>query len=133
MEAGREIDELVAIEVMGWAKRTAELNDEQAAIVPPGWTDLSAKRWLGRYLNQLVPAYSTSIADAWLVVEHMRLKRRYLYLNDTMGQYRCVFYTVEDTLNPRFFDAPTEPPWVFAATAPLAISRAAVAAVGVEC
>lgn len=132
MDAGPELDAEVALKVMGWAKRTIESNDEQVAIVPPGWTDLSGRRWWGHRLDELVPPYSTSIAAAWLIVEHLRLQRFYLYLNDTMGQYRCVFYTVENTLNLRFFDAPIEPPWAFADTAPHAVSLAALAAVGAE-
>ncbi len=60
MEAGRELDALVAERVMGWQVSYAEKRGR-----PP----LQDDRW-GRYGP--VPHYSTEIAAAWQVVEQVQ-------------------------------------------------------------
>jgi hypothetical protein len=69
--AGRELDAEVAEKVMGWQRHLTDSNREQYVVVPPNWTDWSTARWLGHDLNELVPAYSTSIEAAWQVVARM--------------------------------------------------------------
>lgn len=115
----RELDAEVAVQLFGWARRTTELNDEQAITVPPDWTDLRAARWWGHDVNELVPHYSTDIAAAWSVVDHMQ-GRQFADLSiawdirDDKWCWVARFGRVEAT----------------AYTAPEAICRAALAAVG---
>lgn len=90
MEAGRELDARIAIEIMGWARLATPFNTEQAVIVPPGWTDLSAKRWLGHPLLELVPPYSTDIAAAWPVAEKLRETHGEVWIRSTeSGWWNC--------------------------------------------
>ena len=82
MNAGRELDALIAEQVMGWRCDPGLANEPDGTIntafwYPPEWdTELGA--WpstMGRQQHgpyDLVPHYSTSIADAWLVVEKFR-------------------------------------------------------------
>ena len=58
----REIDRLVAEKVMGWT----HLPNQAEFWYPPGVHPLS------NIYGHTVPSYSTSISDAWLVVERMR-------------------------------------------------------------
>jgi hypothetical protein len=137
MDAGRELNALVAVEVMGWAKRTTEFNDEQVAVVPPDWTDLSAKRWLGHSLFELVPPYSEDIAAGFVVVEHMRAQGWIWHIaigaTVTVSIERAGIrhYNLEGVLvgpGSRRIDVhPVAPDEL-----PLALCRAALAAVGVE-
>jgi hypothetical protein len=61
MEAGRELDALIAERVMGWRQTLFSNFPDQ--LEPP---DEPGKA-------RSVPHYSTDIAAAWLVVEKMRL------------------------------------------------------------
>jgi hypothetical protein len=62
MPAGREMDRLVAIHVLGWVKpRLLEHRRGDHRLQPP-----DSKQWL-EPLN-----YSTDISAAWAVVEHLR-------------------------------------------------------------
>lgn len=69
LEAGRELDALVAEKIFGWQRRPFECNAEQRVVVPPGWTDFSSRYWWGKDINSQVPAYSTEIGAAWQVAE----------------------------------------------------------------
>ena len=121
MEAGRELDALVAEKVMGFYWR--DVNEHQRALCPPGIDDFFEILW-GEDLDKYVPDYSTDITAAWLVVEkhpHYFILSR---TNDWRGpgmlgdpkKWVCRFYAPE-----RFK--------VVADTAPLAICRAALKAV----
>lgn len=111
MNAGRELDALVAEKVMG----------------------LAPVEWSGDCLvhgNQetggIVPAYSTNIPAAWKVVE--KLHGEHTFGLDWLGfegeEWRCVFNWGKDE-DRGFAHA-------VAATAPLAICLAALQAAGVE-
>ena len=73
MEAGRELDALVAEKVMEFRRIDISLNDEQKPLVPLDWADSLVRdtHWWGKDVNYLVPHYSTRIQDAWLVVEKL--------------------------------------------------------------
>jgi hypothetical protein len=120
MKAGRELDALIAEQVMGWTKRS--IPDE---IVGPEWYWCSEAG-----PKQLVSSWrpSTEIHWAWMVVERLR------------GQHCCTKlysdhgYVWECTLIKEFDDphAGEQPLFGQAETAPLAICLAALKAVGVE-
>lgn len=82
LQAGRELDALVAEKVMGWRwHRHGEVRGgwvHYASLLPPESTDhrvpvTSDDALLAKHERDtgLCPHYSTSIADAWLVVEKM--------------------------------------------------------------
>jgi hypothetical protein len=72
MDAGRELDALVAERVMGWRKRVSadHTNSPIKALRDFGviyaWKDRA-----GKEMGLDVPAYSTDIAAAWQVVVHI--------------------------------------------------------------
>lgn len=107
LEAGRELDALVAEKVMGW---TVALEDRGPCRV---WRphENSAER------SQPIPPYSTSIEAAWEVVEKMRQREFGFSLNDAWIAW--------------FLAAPNEYQ-ADADTAPHAICLAALKAVGVD-
>ena len=74
MEAGRELDALVAEKVMGWrlvkrGRRVATGSDYQKPGMEVGGFrgNDDARRWI----SHVCPEYSTDIAAAWEVVEKM--------------------------------------------------------------
>lgn len=79
-QAGRELDALVAERVMGWESITDELEIAKREGVPE---DVDSKRWHRKQVwfkgNErmaceecgTLPGYSTSIAAAWEVVNHL--------------------------------------------------------------
>lgn len=103
MEAGRELDRLVAEEVMGYAMTAVASSDGESLGL-----DFDTEDW------QVLPCYSTSIEAAWLVVE-----RNPECFSLEKGLYGWEAY---------FLGGST----AYAYTAPLAICMAALAAVGVE-
>ena len=69
MNAGRDLDALVAERVMGWVH-----HPEQILGMPPStqaefWTYMSGE---SRHHVPAIPSYSTSLAAAWEVVEKFR-------------------------------------------------------------
>jgi len=130
MEAGRELDALVAERVMGWTQRNTYAGPQwydQDGPVGRGATfqDEKTGTWLGWQP-------SLKIADAWEVVEALRARRRNLILND--GTHHPPTYEVQAGID-------EHGPWAFCAfeieggingrcaramTAPLAICRAAL-------
>jgi len=107
MPAGQEMDALVAEKVMG-----------VKCYCPPK-EDCLCHSWS--------PAYSTDIAAAWGVVEYIRtatraVNVRTLFASTGPDRYDCGIYD----------EVPGLDIWVEADTAPLAICRAALHAVGVE-
>ena len=128
MKAGPELDKLVAEKVMGWVL-TQDGPGEGA------WEDdYSADygRWMpsdspgaGPHAWETVPSYSTNIAAAWEVVEKVsELSDGHFTLMKFTTHYRAGFQTpVPYDSDDRFEH------WSVADTAPLAICRAALAAV----
>ena len=79
MEAGRELDALVAEKAMGWEwRRFPHAGDDVRALVSPeSWLFSAREKAIGDERlaggwNYNVPNYSTKIADAWEVVNAMR-------------------------------------------------------------
>lgn len=80
LEAGRELDILVAEQVMGWqietdAAKLKRLNRYIAQPVEAGWWRTPEGGW-----HSDPPAYSSEIAATWKVVERMKDKGRFLFL-----------------------------------------------------
>ena len=115
MEAGRELDALVAEKVMGWTR------DDRGAWVPPGCRPLR-----NGYYTERPGCYSTDIAAAWRVVEAMRVAGWYTKVEDG--------HDGPPSENPRGWHCRVSRAYDWfegwADTAPLAICRAALAAVG---
>jgi len=129
MEAGRELDALVAEKVMGievdlvvapfiYYSPYRDRYDEWAAGNEP-------------YIDKdgdihLIPRYSTDIAAAWLVVEKMR-ETRWIEVHSTIDGEWAAFYTPIGTtdMNQAIHE------YAKASTAPLAICLAALKAVGI--
>lgn len=76
MEPGRELDRLVAEKVMGWVWK------EQIGALP----GCAKSKWLFNPDGKIqdVPYYSTDIADAWLVVEHLSKDRHWFDIGRTV-------------------------------------------------
>lgn len=113
MEAGRELDALVAEHVMGYE---CVCSDEPVDCPVHYAEDL----------DTLLP-YSTDIAAAWPVVERMR-ELRWVFSLCTLnaGDFYCIFKVHEFSSRPSaIHDARAD-------TAPHAICLAALRAVGVE-
>lgn len=112
--AGRELDALIAEKVMGWHRsdtlwRDSEdtackyVNEDDSEDAEPGW--------------EFRP--STELDSAWQVVEHLKGERYFWlgwHVRDRRFQWECRFAAPEQYA-------------AFADTAPLAICRAALAAV----
>jgi len=118
MDAGPELDALVAVRVMGWLRIPSALNDSQTLVVPPGGNPYLAEWWWGKSVYELVPHYSTEIAHMWRVIEMLR-----------GGPFRGANLKIEDDeygiqvwneRNDRLA------PGIYAKTMPLAICRAAL-------
>ena len=128
MQAGRELDALIAEKVMGWEWRKTSLNDEQKVLVMGNYNPLddSTDFWWGDDVMKLVPYYSRDIAAAWQVVEKMREEG--LDIDITVRpkiEYGC-------RVAPRGECNTDNVVFLASTTAPLAICRAALKAVG-EC
>jgi hypothetical protein len=140
-DAGRALDALIAEKVMGWRWRRGAHYDvssvpasQQQHLLAPGesvgeqpsgeFTSIVEGDWPpadGRIIWNHMPEYSTDIAAAWLVVERMRAD----------GWWPEVKYLVDWDNAAKWYAACHRPPhqWsATAATAPLAICRAALAA-----
>ena len=85
--AGRELDAEIAEKVMCWT-RAPETN-------PPDrvWPIRSSRQWRasGSTVPRALPEFSTSIADAWLVVEKMESLGWDARLDRTHGGYAARF------------------------------------------
>lgn len=80
MKPGRELDAVVAEKVMGWTQCDSTVRWPKWEHGDPGddWTEVDQEWCRGdgappenRYIKKPIPRYSTSIADAWLVVEEL--------------------------------------------------------------
>ena len=169
MNAGRELDALIAEKVMGMkvlGNETCVYVEGDATVHigtdPKGWScfaeigpvvageycrceeykdDSEYKDFTWKYDHlevclKPVPNYSTSIADAWLVVEKLRSAQPswHLIINDTSGPcYRARFYALYGVGKfdiDQWVRDPNDDFTVWAETAPLAICLAAPYAVG---
>ena len=115
MPAGREMDALVAEKVMGW-RLDASCG---YSTWMGGKADSRGMRWT---IDGWKP--SADIAAAWGVVEKVREEFRYVSVTAGNG-WSCSAWDVEKAKRLREVHA-------FADTAPLAICRAALLAVGVK-
>lgn len=110
MKPGRELDALIAVNVMGEKPCIIQSRRNGTITMHPGSVNFQGPDWH-------IPAkpYSTSIEDAWEVVEKLRYNGKHLDLSGaTTWEAR--------------FTGMTEP--VEAESAPLAICLAALKAVG---
>lgn len=120
MQAGREMDALVAERVMGWDR------DVMGCLGAPKGAkeyDTQCHSWIGAWDENgnpnFLPHYSTDIAAAWQVVEWMK---DWNFTLDWLGSdWQAMFQTEDDG---EFF--------VNADTALLAICRAALKALEVD-
>lgn len=91
LKAGREIDILVAEQVMGWQVETdaAELKRLNRGVSPnkgKGWWRTPEGGW-----HCAPPSYSSEIAAAWHVVEKMKSKGRFLFLIQRFNENKAAF------------------------------------------
>lgn len=120
MEAGRELDALVAEKVMGWEPGPGGIH-----LFPPKDEPNRKRftRWNGEARVTEIPHYSTDIAAAWEVVEKLGHKFQ-MFLN-TRGKWtEADFVHWPDNLK-GYVAASAD-------TAPLAICLAALKACGVD-
>lgn len=94
--AGRELDVLVAEQVMGFVRVTDDTSDYNhvrhgnEVLLPPGATLHSLREWLPRkgqipFGYFVTQRYSTDIAAAWRVVERLRDQGYRFALKDQPG------------------------------------------------
>lgn len=134
MEAGREMDALVAEKVMGWR----DIRCHQGGNLPFGVPDDDFNRDVDEhkkhgncgfpmeYHREPIPMFSNDISAAWEVVEKLLDKNLHLILRDQAENgYSADFYLAQDWPNPpcKFIAE-----YVRGDTAPLAICRAALKA-----
>ena len=149
MEAGRELDALVAVSVMGWHKRERISGPDSVFALGTKmerWYAPNGREGAVRGTNSEgvvftneglepdgisaphpliggLPWYSTDIAAAWQVVEKVRTQGHFVEIDCLREQYEVYIDT-----NP----AHTDEPSAYAPTAQHAICLAALKAVGVE-
>ena len=111
LEAGRELDALVAAKVMGRAK----FQPGKGPVAEHPLEELS----LGLYTERIpVPRYSADIDAAWKVVERMRALGWHIVIDSRPGNWLVQFFSTDG----RKHSAAS------ADLVPLAICRAAIAA-----
>jgi len=126
MEAGREMDALVAEEVMGWTY-ISPLYCGYPASGPIGPNEAVPYKWPARLGATQVPNYSTDIAAAWQVVEHLYSEKWIVGIGSLVQvprEWRCELCNMwEDDFSrcPSDIEANAD-------TAPLVICRAALLA-----
>jgi len=91
LNAGREIDILVAEQVMGWqietdAAKLKRLNRDVSQNVGNGWWRTPEGGWRCE-----LPSYSSEIAAAWQVVEKMKSQGRVLFLIQRFNENKVAF------------------------------------------
>jgi hypothetical protein len=126
MQPGRELDALIAVEVMDWIRSNEFWYDEERIEEtrfesPDGETEDTAYGW-GDECNyehlEHLPPYSTSIAAAWKVVEKLMKGKRNVGVWSEDGKWEA---TIEE------YDGGLIEHTAVADTAPLAICLAALA------
>jgi hypothetical protein len=116
MEAGQELDALVAEKVMGWTN----LFPVDTHAILGSRTGINA-----RGNRHQLPSYSTDIAAAWAVVEKLMMQDIWIAMCPYSFHAQPVGWFVE-----YFIDKDKKGGEIEAATAPLAICLAALKAVG---
>lgn len=122
MNAGRELDALVAEKVMGWVigeKRITRPDGSSFDAPECGMPEDDV------YRSYSIPAYSTSIADAWLVF--CKFPSRYLGYDDATDMWFCSLDTTRRVMGDCRFRATSEDD-----TGALAICLAALRVRGYE-
>ena len=134
LDAGPELDALIAEKVMGWQWANAV---GKSFLLPNGVTERERYHWkpgkdgpprrIEEFYTQMdyckIPRYSTDIATAWVVVEKLMPVVGHIYPahDEETGKLMHWCAVVEKGDSERF--------GVIASTAPLAICRAALRAV----
>lgn len=114
LEAGREMDALVAEKVFGCDPLNARVGLHKNGDLEYYWGYPVG--------HDIAPAYSTDISDAWRVIEHMQsLGWSWEVLNTTKTAFGAVFSMSQDDV----YGTDAE-------TVPLAICKAALKAIGVS-
>lgn len=123
MEAGRELDVLIAEKVMQWTHRTVRNPVENYWQ----WSNAEGKD------TALLPHFSTDMAAAWQVLEELRKKKWSIEISDNGAEagWNCSIFSDRDS------DGKIMETWQViadedAATVSLAICLAALKAVGVN-
>lgn len=115
MQAGREMDALVAEKVMGWTTRFAKLCDYEPLRV---WSNGAVT-----YYDDDLPRFSTYIAAAWMVVEKFKADGAMFSLDFGNGKNGFSCYI---RMNEKDKSGHSNEAFATADTAPLAICRAAL-------
>lgn len=140
MNPGIELDKLIAEKIMGFEYCDLTVTAEHGLVIGPGF--LPGKKETSTYKGKILinkdnpslvmPSYSTSIADAWTVVEKLqRWKFTLTWEYDFGGGGRDPKPYASAIFNPVWEDQKEEL-FAEAETAPHAICLAALRALGVE-
>lgn len=119
----REIDALVAEKVMGWY--WSETDEMLEGLFPPVGDYRRTLSWLNFDSNGYVlsmPNYSTNISDAWIVIDKLK-GLNIVNLHYAIGEWTVDVYD---------FDTGKMLAISSSETAPMAICKAALKAVGIE-
>ena len=134
MNAGRELDALVAEKVMGWVFNLPPPSNKYYCLEAKAkYGDASHPVWVKTHdgyqcgLCNSIPDYSTSIAEAWGVVEKLKSMGLAVWVGYEAGEWVCMCgEEIDFVLLPEI--SPDSQGW--AETAPLAICLTALKAVG---
>jgi hypothetical protein len=101
MSAGREIDVLVAEQIMGWQiekdqKKLRKLQEYFARDEERRWWRAPKGGWYSE-----PPSYSSDIAVAWQIVESMNSRGQFLFLSQSSEEFR-VSFDEPRTINPDY-------------------------------
>lgn len=127
-KAGRELDAEIAERFMGWRWWRSSITGRRCLFPsePPEWfTELATgnEPLVGDWDHISLPPYSTSIADAWHVVERLNALGWLVGLEQIDTAQGRQWRTSLDRISPYGIEDE------FATTAPLALCRAALRAV----
>jgi hypothetical protein len=138
MNAGRELDALVAEKVMGWIWMRDPACGEGVYLRSPATVGMLRPEYLAAnrvdgYEGEIprsVPHYSTDIAAAWVIVEHLRKQGKALVVAVTQSEVCVDNYNIDGIpLAGWTWESPTC--HASAETAPHAICLAALKALDV--
>ena len=134
MDAGRELDALVAEKVMGWTCVRTESGWDNGPDPVTGGPQIGwygqppGEEWEGNS-GQIIEEYSTDIATAWKVVEVLAAKSQALALQAPGSTEMSEYYHYFERWTAEFLPSPLNSS-VQADSAPMAICLAALEAVG---
>lgn len=139
MKPGRELDALVAEKVMGVCLH--DLQSKPSVYMqmkekngPHDWTMFECAKCHSRFMDKFIPYlpnYSTSIADAWAVVEKMGRWNGFEFMIQTQDPEYCKAKYEAGWYEPSY-DGPESRAVGESDSAPHAICLAALKAVGVD-